>query len=106
VLVAENNASSQTVGFLVAHQLRPEWELENIVVSGSEQRKGLGKRLLSAFIARVKRAAGASILLEVRESNVAARALYEKSGFSQVGARKSYYQNPLEDAILYRLDLH
>jgi ribosomal-protein-alanine N-acetyltransferase len=37
----------------------------------------------------------------VRESNTAARRLYEKLGFSEIGRRKAYYHNPQEDAILY-----
>ena len=43
------------------------------------------------------------MFLEVRESNAAARTLYEKAGFEQTGRRHSYYTSPLEDAILYRL---
>jgi ribosomal-protein-alanine N-acetyltransferase len=42
------------------------------------------------------------VFLEVRESNAAARALYANAGFEQTSRRKSYYANPLEDAILYR----
>ncbi|MGZ7144902.1 GNAT family N-acetyltransferase, partial [Streptococcus pyogenes] len=40
------------------------------------------------------------VFLEVRESNKAARGLYEKFGFKKVGLRKKYYQNPVEDAVL------
>ncbi len=46
-----------------------------------------------------------SIFLEVRESNQAARSLYLKCAFVESGHRKSYYQNPPETAILYKLDL-
>jgi ribosomal-protein-alanine N-acetyltransferase len=42
------------------------------------------------------------VFLEVRESNSAARTLYEKAGFEATGLRKSYYANPVEDAVLYR----
>jgi ribosomal protein S18 acetylase RimI-like enzyme len=38
----------------------------------------------------------------VRESNAAARAFYEKLGFEQMGRRKGYYADGLEDAIIYR----
>jgi len=51
----------------------------------------------------VARAKGAqSIFLEVRESNQAARSLYEKWAFVESGRRIRYYQNPQEDAIAYR----
>ena len=42
-----------------------------------------------------------AILLEVRESNRLARQLYEKRGFSEVGRRRAYYRDPVEDSILY-----
>ena len=51
------------------------------------------------------RARGAkAVFLEVRESNQAARALYEKWAFLESGRRRRYYQEPDEDAILYRID--
>ena len=42
------------------------------------------------------------VYLEVRESNKAARALYEKWAFIEAGRRKSYYQEPLEDALVLK----
>jgi [ribosomal protein S18]-alanine N-acetyltransferase len=57
------------------------------------------------LLSAAKERNGEAVLLEVRESNLAARRLYEKTGFVQAGVRKSYYVNPLEDAILYRYDL-
>jgi ribosomal-protein-alanine N-acetyltransferase len=44
------------------------------------------------------------VYLEVRESNRAARSLYVKCAFIESGHRKSYYSEPEEDAVLYRLD--
>lgn len=93
------------VGFLIAQHLAPEWELENIVVDLSARRKGLGKRLLDALLAAARETNSNSVFLEVRESNAAARTLYEMAGFEQTGRRKSYYTNPLEDAVLYRRTL-
>ncbi len=76
-----------------------------MVVTTSARRKGIGNQLLTALIAEARETNSDSVFLEVRESNVAARALYEKSGFRSTGRRKSYYSNPLEDAILYCLNL-
>ena len=45
------------------------------------------------------------MLLEVREKNSAARALYESFGFEQISVRKNYYSHPTEDAIIYRREL-
>ena len=107
-LVAEEG-SSQTayplLGFVVAHGLSPDWELENIVVAPAAQRRGVGKRLLDALFAATRETNSDMVFLEVRESNCAARRLYETVGFQQQGRRKSYYSNPMEDAIIYRLGL-
>ena len=117
VLVAENfpplasahetstHAETSPLGFLVAQHLPPEWELENIVVSPTARRNGLAKRLLATLLEAARKTNSISVFLEVRESNAAARTLYEKTGFEQFGRRKSYYTNPSEDAILYRLSL-
>jgi ribosomal-protein-alanine acetyltransferase len=92
-------------GFLVARHVAAEWELENIVVAPSARRQGLGQRFLNALLAAAQETNSNSVFLEVRESNAAARSLYEKSGFELTGRRKSYYTNRAEDAVLYRLSL-
>jgi len=102
-LVLENQGSLD--GFLVARSLGLEWELENIVVAEATRRGGLGTRLLAALFDHARSAAATSIFLEVRESNLPARRLYEKFGFHPSGQRPRYYRDPAEDAVLYRLDL-
>jgi ribosomal-protein-alanine N-acetyltransferase len=92
-------------GFLVARHLAPEWELENIVVAPTARRIGLGMRLIQALLVKARETNSEAVFLEVRESNTAARSLYEKAGFALTGRRKSYYTNPPEDAVLYRLRL-
>jgi [ribosomal protein S18]-alanine N-acetyltransferase len=111
VLVAHEAREGALIGFLVARRVADEWELENIVVASEARRKGLGKRLLAALLAHADETKCASVFLEVRESNAAARRLYEQAGFQQAGfqqtgLRKSYYTNPLEDAVLYRLSVN
>lgn len=102
---ASSGAGTSALGFLVARHVALEWELENIVVAPTARRKGLGKRLLDALLFRVRETHSDAVFLEVRDSNIAARSLYEMAGFKQVGSRKSYYTNPTEDAILYRWNL-
>ena len=93
------------LGFLVARHLAPEWELENLVVAPAARRQGLGKQLLHALLAVARDSNSHSVFLEVRESNVAARSLYEKTAFAQAGRRTAYYKDPAEDALLYRFSL-
>ena len=92
-------------GFLVAHDVAGEWEIENIAVAGPTRRRGLGTRLLGEFLRRARSEGATAIFLEVRESNHAARALYEKWAFIESGRRPRYYAQPEEDAIVYRLTL-
>jgi ribosomal-protein-alanine N-acetyltransferase len=106
LLIAHVEDPIRIVGFLAARHLPPEWELENVVVSPSVRQQGVGKRLMEDLLARARKVNSAAVFLEVRESNRAARGLYEKAGFIQVGRRKNYYKDPLEDATLYRLDFH
>jgi [ribosomal protein S18]-alanine N-acetyltransferase len=106
VLVLEDAAApGKILGFLVARQIAPEWELENIVVAAEVRRNGLGKRLLEGLLKHARDRNTTRVFLEVRESNRSARALYQQAGFKQTGRRKSYYINPLEDAFLYEFKL-
>lgn len=90
------------VGFLIARTTGSDWELENIAVSAQVRRKGVGTALLAELFRRLREAAAKSIFLEVRESNDAARCLYENYGFWAVGRRGAYYNDPPEDAVVYR----
>jgi ribosomal-protein-alanine N-acetyltransferase len=103
VLLAEREGVP--LGFLVAQHIASEWELENIVVSPTEHRKGIGGHLMRALVDAASESASESVFLEVRESNHPARRFYQKTGFQQAGVRKGYYRDPPEDAFLYRLDL-
>ena len=102
VLVVELEGA--VAGFLVARSVGAEWEIENVAVAGPARRRGLGERLVREFLDRARSQGAASVFLEVRESNRAARMLYEKWAFVESGRRKRYYRDPDEDAILYRLE--
>jgi len=88
-------------GFIAGALAGDDWEIENIAIDLPWQRIGLGSQLLCDFLNRVRQP-GRSVLLEVRESNFAARKLYEKMGFVQVGRRGGYYRAPDEDALVMK----
>ena len=98
-LIAEEEGSLR--GFLIARIVGGECELENVVVAETSQRRGLGSTLIRALVNAARDRKVARIFLEVRESNAAARGLYEKYGFAISGRRASYYTDPREDAVLY-----
>lgn len=83
-----------------------EGYINNIAVRQEYRKQGVASELLKVFL-RFGEAQGLSFLtLEVRASNEAAKRLYMKHGFAQVGRRKNYYDDPKEDAILMTLDFH
>ena len=94
--------SEDVAGFLIARCAYDEWEIENIVVASALRRAGIGRALVDELLWRAQENHVTSVLLEVRESNLAARRLYERTGFIEVGRRAAYYQNPSEDALLLK----
>jgi ribosomal-protein-alanine acetyltransferase len=103
VVIIEKESDVQ--GFIAGRTMGEEWEIENIAVAGPARRCGLGTRLLGEFLDLGRGRGAKAVFLEVRESNFAARRLYEKWAFVETGRRKGYYREPEEDAIVYRLGL-
>jgi [ribosomal protein S18]-alanine N-acetyltransferase len=93
------------LAYLSLYHTDGEMEILNLAVTPERRRQGLGGRLLG-LVVQIGRNMGVDIvLLEVRESNVAARSLYAGFGFRQVGVRRRYYPDNGEDALLLRMDL-
>jgi len=105
--VAESAAGddASVVGFVLARVVANEWEIENIVVDGASQRRGIGRALVSAVIEQARLESGSRMFLEVRRSNAAAISLYMLMSFHQDGIRRSYYKDPEEDALLFSRSL-
>ncbi len=80
-------------GYAVLMPLPDEAELLTIGVATAHQRKGLGRTILQAMLEMAKAAQLQQVFLEVRPANAAAIALYQHSGFGQVGLRKDYYKS-------------
>lgn len=101
--VAEEDGNP--IGFVVAKLVRKDWEIENIVVRAGAQHRGIGRLLLTRLIQEAQACGAQQILLEVRSQNIAAKSVYTNCGFSVVGGRRGYYQDPADDAVLYKLEL-
>ncbi len=97
------------LGYFIAMQILDEVHLLNITVSPLYQAQGFGRELLDCLAHWSRHEAKAQWLwLEVRESNQRARQIYERHGFTQVGARKKYYpvhHGERETAILMSMSL-
>lgn len=90
------------VGYCIAWVLGDEGELANLAVAPGARRSGIGAALLDDLLAAVEAGGGATLHLEVRDSNAAAQALYRSRGFVASGRRRRYYRNPTEDALVMR----
>ena len=77
-----------------------EAHITNIAVDPDLHARKVGTRLLLALVTEAIARGAETISLEVRVSNHAARAMYEKFGFAVVGTRKGYYIETNEDAYL------
>jgi ribosomal-protein-alanine N-acetyltransferase len=107
-IVANSSVNPAIAGFVVALCLGQEWEIENLVVASALRRQGCANLLLRELLSRAGNQGAGRVLLEVRESNQAARAFYARWGFQMIGRRRNYYRDPEEDAILlhFRCNSH
>lgn len=78
-------------GFVIVRHLIDFWEILQIVIDHSCQQQGLGSQLLRFVLQKARDNKINKIILEVRQSNIAAIALYRHCDFQQVGVRKKYY---------------
>ena len=92
-------------GYIGSQSVMGESDMMNVAVSPDYRRQGIGEALVKALCNRLKEQGNTCLTLEVRVSNAPAIALYEKLGFTQVGRRPNYYQNPKEDALILRKEL-
>jgi [ribosomal protein S18]-alanine N-acetyltransferase len=81
-------------GFVLSRMAADEAEILTIAVSRRRRGAGLGKRLLQAHLGRLAGLGIRRLFLEVDEGNAAARALYDRLGFEEVGRRNGYYRKP------------
>lgn len=93
------------LGYAGLYTVRDEADITRIAVLPQFRRRGIGSLLLKELIGYAARRGIVRLQLEVRESNAAARLLYERFGFVTDGIRKRYYRHPTEDAVLMSRDL-
>ena len=105
LVAAGPTAWARRRALLVASLLPPQAELESIAVAAGSQRQGLGRMLFDSLVNELKKAGVLEIVLEVRASNHTALSFYRSAGFGQIGLRRAYYVDPIEDAVLMRLQL-
>ena len=94
----------ETAGYLGMHIVLDECYIANIAVKEEFRRKGIADKLLSVGEERAKEENCTFISLEVRVSNEKAIALYRKRGYNEMGERKNFYSDPVENALIMTKD--
>lgn len=87
------------VGYAIVSRYDDAFHVMNVCVDPNRRREGIARGLLEHVIARAG-ADEARLTLEVRASNIGARALYDDLGFLSVGVRRRYYRDDGEDALI------
>ncbi len=99
-LVAYEDSSGRVIGWCCGLSVGDEAELLRIAVIQSKRKSGVASVLLAQFEKECIGQEVSSIFLEVADKNLAARRLYEKYDYKQVGRRKNYYSRPKDDALV------
>ena len=95
-MLSASNALSVTcdAGFAVGQVIMDEAELFLIITIPEHREQGVGRRILATFEQQAFQNAVRRIILEVADTNTAARALYSANGYQQIAVRKNYYTFP------------
>lgn len=88
------------LGYLLVYHAADEAEIARIAVQKEARRQGAAGKLMQALEHYCEEHKMEKLLLDVRESNEAARSFYTKNGFVEDGIRQGFYTNPSEDAVL------
>ncbi len=89
---AVDPASGRLRGFVLTRLAADEAEILTVAVDAALRRRGVGRALLAAHMARLASLGVKKLFLEVEQDNAAALALYARFGFREVGQRKGYYR--------------
>ena len=96
-------ADGRVVGMIVAWLFVDEVHIATIATHPDFRRQGIAQKLLTHTLRYTSDEGAVSSFLEVRESNLAAQAMYRKFGYENTGLRKRYYKDNGEDAVLMTL---
>jgi ribosomal-protein-alanine N-acetyltransferase len=98
-------AHQHAIGYAVVLRVLDEAHLLTIGISPEHQRRGHGTRFMTFLAQNARQLSVTQMFLEVRVSNLAARTMYARLGFEEIGQRARYYPAPdggREDAIVMR----
>ena len=96
--------SGKVIGYAGMWVIVDEAHVTNVAILSEYRGQKLGEKLMNELIQHAKIRGAVSMTLEVRMTNTAAKALYEKFGFVSRGIRRNYYTDNQEDAVIMWCD--
>jgi [ribosomal protein S18]-alanine N-acetyltransferase len=107
VLAHRAGTGRNLYGFILSRLAADEAEILSVAVAASRRARGLAGRLLDLHLRALAGRGARAVFLEVDDDNVAARRLYARRHFHEVGRREAYYPGPAggSRAIVLRRDL-
>ncbi len=93
------------LGHLIGRIVVDQGEILSVAVSPGDRRGGIGSALLDQALDTMRARGVTGVWLEVRAGNLGAQALYRSRGFAATGRRRGYYESPVEDALIFGLEL-
>ena len=99
IWVVRREPDAEPAGFALVWHAADEVHLLDLAVDPLDRRRGVARALVGRVLAYARENGARLVLLEVRQSNDAARALYRSAGFSENGVRRGYYSDNGEDAV-------
>lgn len=103
--VAAESPDGKLLGWAGVMVIADAAEVLTVGVVPSARRQGIGRRLLDALLTEARSRGAREAFLEVRVDNEAARKLYEREGFAEVGLRRGYYNAGRVDAVVMNREL-
>ena len=97
-MVAEHD--DRVVGFMIYELHKARLHVLNFAVGSRSRRLGIGTQMIEKLVGKLSLQRRNRILLEVRETNLAAQLFFRSSGFRAVSVLREFYEDTPEDAYL------
>ncbi len=97
-MVAEHD--DHVAGFMIYELHKTRLHILNFAVANRYRRRGVGQQMTSKLIGKLSSQRRTRIMLEVRETNLAAQLFFRRSGFRAVSVLRDFYEDTTEDAYM------
>lgn len=93
---------ARVIGYAGTSCLPPDADIQTVAVADDQRGQGVARAMLEHLLADVDARGATHTMLEVREGNDAAIALYARLGFVEISRRPRYYADGADAVIMRR----